>query len=526
MKEVIFSKEARDKLLEGVNLVAKAVSATLGPKGRNAVISRDVAPPIITNDGVTIAASFNKVKDPFVNTGVQMIKEVSAKQNGPGDGTTTATVLAAYMVNEGSRAIEEGQEPIKIKEDLEKSSALAIKHLKEFARPIKTKEELIQVATISVEDELTGQLIGEMMHKVGKDGAITVETSKDVKLEKDMAQGMKFDQGFMTPYFMTNPYRQEAIYEDVPIMVTDHTFSTNEEITHIADGLLEKGMKGMVIVCDDMKGEALTTAVTNTINGVFSFLVIRLPGLDEARTRQGEDIAVSVGAKFISKDIDKLSEVLVDDLGGAEKVMSRVDETVIVRGGGKKKDISSRIKELKAEIKDALSDFDRDQLKGRIARLSGGIGVLRVGAATEQELNYKKHKIEDALAATRVAMDGGVVPGGGMALSRAAVGLGRDILARACVTPFMMIIENAGKDPKKILNKIEAKKDKNVGWNAKTDEIVNMFDAGVIDPCVVVCRAIENAVSMAGMFLTSETLIVDSEKKEEDDPMPGGRKVN
>ncbi len=515
MKEVIFSGDARSKLLEGVNMVAKAVSATLGPKGRNCVISRNAAPPVITNDGVTIAASFNTVVDPYVNTGVQMIKEVSTKQNEPGDGTTTATILAAYLVNEGVKQITSGSDPIEIKDGIESASREVIAKLKSQAKQISTEEEMIQIATIAVEDKETGKLIGEMMHQVGKDGAITVETSKDVKLEKDIAQGMKFDQGFLTPYFMTNPYRQEAVYEDMPILVTDHTISINEELAPLADGLLEKGIKGLVIICDNMKAEALTTAVKNTVEGVFNFLVISLPGLDEQRTNAGQDIAVAVGAKFISKDIDKLLEIKLEDLGEAERIISKQDYTVIVKGGGTKQDIDNRVKVLKEEIKSAISDYDRDQLKERIARLSGGIGVLRIGAATEQELMYKKHKIEDALAATRAAIDEGIVVGGGVALLRIA-GTDDGIIQDAIRQPISHIASNAGKNADTIVDKILAEKNPNFGWDAKTDTFKDLFKAGIVDPVKVTRKAIENAVSMAIMFLTCESLIIElpEEKKE------------
>jgi len=541
-KSVIFGDEARTKLLEGINLVAKSVGATLGPKGRNAILSMNTAPPIITNDGVSIASFFNLVKDPYINTGCQMIKEVATKQNEPGDGTTTATILASALANEGIKYIISGRDPIEIKEGIERASKETIESLKKIAKQVKTTEELIQVATIAVEDEKTGKLIGEMMHEVGKDGAITVETSKDIKLEKDVAKGIKFEQGFATPYFMTNPFRQEAVYEDVPILVTDHTFSINEELSPIADGLAEKGIKGLVIICDDMKNEALTTSVTNTIKGIFHFLVIRLPGLDEERTKQGEDIAVACGARFISKDIDKLENITLKDLGEAERVISKNDNTIIVKGGGSDKKIKDRIKILKEGYKEAISDFDRDKIKERIARLSGGIGVIRIGAATEQELNYKKHKIEDALAATRAAVEEGIVPGGGVALLRLTekevllptkdeefnkenvypmyhfmTNIGEQIFYEAIKSPIRKIVENAGKNPETIIEKILENENPNWGWDAKNNEFKDMIKYGIIDPIKIVRKAIENAVSMAIMLLSSESLIVDipEDKKEE-----------
>ncbi len=540
MKEVIFSQEARSKLLEGVNLVAKAVTATLGPKGRNSILSRDTAPPVITNDGVSIASHFNKVKDPYVNTGVQMIKEVATKQNEPGDGTTTATLLAAELVNEGSKHVLAGVDPIEIKEGLKKSSTETIDKLKKLAIPVDTKEKLIEVATLSVEDTETGKLIGEIMHEVGKDGAVTVETSKDVKLEKDTTDGIKFEQGWITPYMMTNPFRQEAVYEDTPILVTDHIFSINEELVPIMEGLTQKGIKTLMVICDDMKPEPLTTAVKNTLENNFHVLVVRLPGLDEQRTYVGEDIAIACGAKFISKSIDKLDDIKLEDLGEAKRIISKQEYTVIVEGGGVKKDIDNRIKVLKEEIKNAISDFDRDQLKERIARLSGGIGVIRIGAATEQELNYKKMKIEDALAATRAAMEEGVVAGGGVALLRIANGLtgmsglnevvnspgistGRQIFNKAIQSPIRKIAENAGKNPETIIEKILENDNPNFGWDAKTDEYLDLMKSGIIDPVMVTRKAIENAVSMAMMFLTTESLICDFPEEKENKQPVGGR---
>jgi len=524
-KEVIFGDNARAKLLEGINIVSKAVGATLGPKGKNAILSRDTAPPIITNDGVSIASFFNKTKDPWVNVGVQSIKEVATKQNEPGDGTTTAVILAASLANEGVKYILSGRDPIEIKEGIERASKETIEALKKISKPLNSIEELVQVATIAVEDEVTGKLIGEMMHEVGKDGAITVETSKDIKLEKDVAKGIKFEQGFITPYLMTNPFRQEAVYEDVPILVTDHIISINEELSPLADGLLAKGIKGLVIICDDMKNEALTTAVTNTIKNIFSFLVIRLPGLDEERTNQGEDIAVACGAKFISKDIDKLEDVTSQDLGSAERVISKHDYTIIVKGGGSDKKIKDRVKILKQGYKEAISDFDRDKIKERIARLSGGIGVIRIGAATEQELIYKKHKIEDALAATRAAVEEGIVAGGGVVLLRLVKetqDLGEQIFYEAIKAPIKKIVENAGKNPETIIEKILENKNLSWGWDAKKNEFKDLVEAGIIDPIKVTRKAIENAVSMSCMLISSESLICeipdDNETKKQ---MPG-----
>ena len=518
-KEVKTGAAAKAKLLEGVNLVAGPVAATLGPKGRNAILSRDVAPPIITNDGVSIAAWFTKVSDPFVNTGVQMIKEVSSKQNGPGDGTTTATVLAAALVNEGVRHLNSGHDPVELKEGMVRASREALDTLKTIATPVDGDlARLKQVATISVEDEETGALIGELMHQVGKDGAITVETVKDVKLEKDMTDGLKFDSGWLTPYFMTNPFRQESVLEDVPVLVTNHTLSDNAQIVPLADKLAAKGIKGLVIICQHAKGEALNTMVNNHVKGIFAFSVIRLPGLDDLQTFIGQDIATAVGATFIESELTKLQDVEPDDLGSAERVITKQESTVIVKGGGTKDDVAQRIKQLKSEVKEAVSDFDRDQLKERIARLSGGIGVVRIGAATEQELTYKKHKIEDALAATRAAVEEGIVAGGGVTMLRLGqkgirtgeTSLGAQVFYQALSRPLSTIVENAGKNAETIIDRISIEGEPySKGWDARTGTYVDMLDAGIIDPVKVTRSAIENAVSMASMFLTTESLIVD-----------------
>lgn len=514
MKEVIFGDQARTKLLEGVNIIADAVAATLGPKGRNAILARGAAPPIVTNDGVSIASWFNALEDPYVNCGAQMLKEVANKQNEPGDGTTTATVVARALVNNGVRQIRAGNDPLVIKDGIARASAATLERLSKLAKPVETKEQLVQVATIAVEDVETGKIIGEMMHQVGRDGAVTVEVHKNVTLEKDVTDGVVFDQGFLTPYFITNPFRQEAVMEDVPILVTDFTIDHNEELVPIADALMAKNIKAMVIICDDMRKEALTTAVTNTMKGVFSFLVIRLNGLDEQRTKNGEDLAVAVGARFIHRDVDNLEDVTADDLGSAARVVSRFDNTVIVRGAGDKSAISDRVKVLKAEQKDAISDFDRDQLKERIARLTGGIGVIRIGAATEQEVSYKKHKVEDALAATRAAAEEGIVAGGGVALLRlaqsvGAADIGEKVFYDAIQAPITAIAENAGANPETVIERICSIDSITYGWDARTNEYDEMIDRGIIDPVKVTRKAIENAVSMATMFLSAESLIVD-----------------
>jgi chaperonin GroEL len=514
-KKVLFGDEARDKLLEGINLIEKTVGRTLGPRGRNSILSRGgTAAPVITNDGVSISSFFNKIEDLWANEGVQMIKEVASKQNEPGDGTTTATVIAAALSNEGVEQIKDGAEPNALREGINRAAKETIEKLIKSATQISTKEEYVRVAKLSVEDDEIGQIIGEMMFEAGKDGAVTVETSKEAKLEKDMAQGIKFEQGWVSPYMMTNVYRRESVYENAPILVTDQVISTNEQFVHIAEKLIDQKYKAMVIICDEMKGEALHTAITNTIKpeGAFGFLVITLPGLDEWRSRAAEDIAVSVGARFIPKGLEKLDDITVEDLGSAKRVIAKEFETIIVNGGGSKKDVKDRIEAVKAELKSSVTPSDRDLLKERIARLSGGIGVLRIGAATDQELNYKKLKIEDALAATRAAVEEGIVAGGGVALLRCfkeSTDVGENIFYHAIQQPIIKIIENAGKNPETITKKVLAEQNPNYGWDAKTDEYKDLFEAGIIDPVKVTRKAVENAVSMASIFLTAESLIVD-----------------
>lgn len=532
MKMAKRGNEAREKLLEGVNLIADIVGSTLGPKGRNVVLSRNAAAPIITNDGVSIASWFNVVEDPWVNTGVQMIKEVSTKSNIVGDGTTTVTVLAQKLVNEGSKYLAAGIDHIEIVDGIKSASRETLEKLNKIAKPITTKEELIQVATISVEDEETGKLIGEIMHEVGSDGAVTVETSKDVKLEKDIANGMKFDQGFLDDRFMTNPFRQQSIIEEVPILVTNHSFSFDHELVPLIEALVkQENVHGLVIICDIMKGQVLATALKTTMASVmnpgpnsFTFLVIGLPGLDYARMLAGQDIAIACGATFVDKDITPIDQINLEHLGYAKRVIAGREETVIVDGAGSKDKVKERIKELRAELSEAISDEDRDAIKERIARLTGGIGVVRIGAATQQELDYKKLKIEDALAATRAAAEEGVVAGGGVALlrlMREPKNIGEKIFFDAIKAPIRKIAENAGMNSDTVIEKILSNKNVNYGWDAKKNEYKDLVKSGIIDPVKVTRKALENATSMAVMYLTSEGLVVD--KPEEKKPEQPGR---
>ena len=503
------NEDARSKILEGINLVADLVGSTIGPKGKNVVLSEGAGSPIVTNDGVTIATRFNVVEDPWVNTGVQMIKEASMKSNIVGDGTTTTTVIAQSLINSGEKQLLAGQDAhdliASIKEDFKNTTA----KLSKMAKPVKTKQDLIQVATVSTEDTEMGQLIGEIMYEVGQDGAVTVETSKDVKLEKAITEGVKFDQGFVSEYYMTNPRRQEAVFENAPILVTNHIISHDDEIVPLANALAQKNIRVLVIVCDDIKGQALVTTINNSIKGQFNFLVIRLPGLDEARTLAGQDLAIACGANFIDSALKPIEEVSLNDLGSATRVISNREDTVVVGGAGKKSDVKERIAVLRAEIEAAISDYDRDNLRERIARLSQSIGVVRLGAATQQELTYKKHKVEDGLAATRAAMEEGIVLGGGVALLRAIPEKCSELFKSAIRAPITRIAENAGKNADIVVEHLMDLGKPSYGWDARTNEYKDFVKYGIIDPVKVTKKALENAVSIAVGYLSIGGLVVD-----------------
>lgn len=519
-QEVENGSSTLKKILTGINLVARSVGSTIGPKGRNVVISRNNDIPLITNDGVTIARRVNQVKDPWVNTGVQMIKQVSEKSDVVGDGTTTSTVLAANMASEALKHITVGISPMDLKAQIQVAYDKTMKELEKLAIPVTTKEQLIQVATVSVEDEEMGKIIGELMYDVGADGAITVETSRDTKLEKVKTDGISFGQGFHNYYYLQTVLersRWEIDMKDVGIIVTNHTIEDQDQIMAITEKLLQRGVKELVIVCDDMKDEALQLTVENTQKRIFKYVVVRLPGLDEQRMQNGIDIAVACGAKFIDKDIDDLESAEVEDLGSAKRVIVKAYETVIVNGAGKKKDVNARVQELKKEREISVYPEDRDRLKERIARLSGGIGVIKVGTPTPSELEYKQHKLEDGLAATRAASEEGVVPGGGIALFnlyKEGKTPGEKIFYEALLSPIKQIAKNAGANPDTIIEKLR-EQPKSVGWNAKTGEYVDMIENGITDPVKVTKAALQNSTSMAIMFLGIGSHIVNVEDIDE-----------
>ena len=525
-QEVLRGSEARNKILKGINTVAEPIAATIGPKGRNAVISRGSSSPLITNDGVTIARAFGKLKDDYENDGAQMVKGVSIRSNEVGDGTTTSTVLAAAMANEANKLLASGVDPIVLKEGIERAYEKAKKKLEKMSLPVSDMKRLVQVATISVEDDVTGEIIGKMMHDVGEDGAITVETSRDVKFESKITEGIKFEQGFISWHFMTNPIRQETVVDNAPILVTNHVLeSWEDQMLPVTEHLVQKGIKSLTLICDDIKGDALVGAIQNIQAGEFLYNIIRLPGLDEARTDNGRDIAIAVGAEFIDKNVAPFSSITLPQMGYAKRVITKPYETIIVNANGKKKEIAKRIKELKKEKEISIYPEDRDKLKERIARLSQGIGVIRVGSATELELNYKKLKIEDALAATRAAQEEGIVPGGGIALLNLyekSDHPGEKVFYESLKEPFRRIAENAGKNAGALEEKVLTLP-LGEGWDAKNDKYVDMLESGIIDPVKVTKAALQNSTSMALMFISMDSHIVGIEEDSDKQTPPQGR---
>lgn len=523
-QEVQKGDKALKNILKGIKMVSDSVGMTIGPRGKNVIVSGEAGSPMVTNDGVTIARNFAMAEDEWVNTGVQLVKQVSERSNVVGDGTTTSTVLASHMAEEALRHLTVGASSVEMKEDIQKAHDRAQEKLKKIAKTIKTKEELIQVATVSVEDKEMGRIIGELMHEVGEDGAITVETSRDVKLEKIKTDGLKFDQGFANFWYLQTPLeraRQEVDAKDVGVLVTNCKLEYQDQIMPITEKLTAQGIKELVIICDDITEEALQMTVDNTQRKTFKYTVVRLPGLDDHRTYNGIDIATALGAKFIDRNIDTMEQVELEDLGSAKRLVVRPYETIIINGSGKKKDVDNRIQELKREKEISIYPEDRDRLKERIARLSGSIGIIKVGTPIESELVYKQHKLEDGLAATRAAWEEGVVAGGGIALFELyeeGKTAGEKIFNEALLAPLKKIAENAGKNPETIIEKLR-EREAGIGWDAKKDEFVDMIKNGIIDPVKVTRAAIQNSTSMAIMYLGVGSHIVNI--KDEEDKKEG-----
>ncbi|MFH1822080.1 MAG: chaperonin GroEL [Patescibacteria group bacterium] len=527
-KQIIYSEQARKNLKRGVDKLANAVKVTLGPKGRNVVIDRSFGAPTISKDGVTVAKEV-ELEDKVENLGAEIIKEVASKTNDvAGDGTTTATILAQAMIAEGLKLVSSGVSPAEIRKSIEKKVASIVSNLKTMSKPISTQEEIAQVASISANDKEIGKKIAEAMEKVGKDGVVTVEEGQSFGVELEVVEGMQFDKGYVSPYMITNPDSMKAEFENPYILITDKKIASIQEILPMLEKMAQAGKKDLVIIADEIEGEALATFVVNKLRGTFNVLGIKAPGFGDRRKAMLDDIAALTGGRVISEEVGlKLEKIEFEDLGQARKVVASKDDTTIVDGKGDSEKIKSRIEQIKREIEASDSDFDKEKLQERLAKLSGGVAVIKVGAATETEMKEKKDRIEDALHATRAAQEEGIVAGGGLALAEAGQAFeeltdkkadepGAKIIDTAILEPIKQIAANAGKDGSLILFNIirENKKgNKNIGYNAATDKFENMFEAGIVDPTKVVRSALENAASAAIMFLTIETVIADKPEK-------------
>jgi len=538
-KQILFNEEARTSLNEGVNKLADAVRVTLGPKGRNVVLDKGFGAPTITNDGVTIAKEV-ELEDKFENMGAELIKEVASKTNDvAGDGTTTATILTQSMVNEGLKNVAAGANPMILKRGIDKAAKKVVEKLKEISKPVKTNEEIAQVASISANDKEIGQVIAKAYDKVKKDGVITVEESQSFGLELDVVEGMQFDNGYISPYMITDSEHMKAEFDDPSILITDKKISSLQEVLPLLEKLAQSGKKELVIIAEEIEGEALATFVVNKLKGTFNVLGVKAPGFGDRRKEMLHDIAVLTGGKVISEDVGlKLENTEVSDLGQAHKVISTKEETTIVEGKGEEQAIKDRVKQIRTELENSDSDFDKEKLQERLAKLAGGVAVIKVGAATETEMKEKKHRVEDAKEATRAAMEEGIVPGGGIALIRASESLeelevkdniektGVNILKRAVETPLEQIAKNAGQSGEVILNKVKESKDSH-GYNAEDDKFEDLVQAGIVDPTKVTRSALQNAASVSAMLLTTETAITDKPEENEgkgNSPqgMPGG----
>ncbi len=535
-KQIIYSDDARHKLLAGVNTLANAVKVTLGPKGRNVVLDKGFGAPTITKDGVTVAKEI-EVEDKFENAGVELVKEVASKTNDDvGDGTTTATVLAQAIVREGMKNVTSGTNPVALKRGIDKCVEAIVKELKDkIAKPVE-ENEIANVASISANDKEIGQKIADAMKQVGKDGVITVEESQSFGMDIEVVQGMRFDKGYASPYMVTSAERMEAEYQNPYILITDKKISSIHDILPLLEKVAQSGKKELVIIAEEVEGEALTTLVLNKLRGTFNVLAVKAPGFGDRRKEMLQDIAVLTGGKVITEELGlKLDNTSLEDLGRAHKVTATKETTTIVKGEGDKQMLADRVAQIRKLIDQTDSDFDREKLQERLAKLAGGVAVIRVGAATETEMKEVKHRIEDAVGATKAAVEEGVVPGGGVALIRAVQAVdtlkleGEEaiavaILRRALEEPLRQIAANAGVDGSIVVDAVKKATDIHTGYNAVTGEYKNMIKEGIIDPAKVTRSALQNAASIAGMFLTTEAIVTDLPKKDEPamPPMGGG----
>ena len=528
-KEIIFSDDARNKLYAGVRKLNDAVKVTMGPRGRNVLIQKSFGAPAITKDGVTVAKEI-ELKDTLENMGASLVREVASKTNDQaGDGTTTATVLAHAIFKEGLRNVTAGANPIEVKRGMDKFSAAVIEELKKSSKKVSGKKEIAQVATISANnDSAVGDLIADAMERVGKDGVITVEEAKSINDELNVVEGMQFDRGYLSPYFITNAEKMLVELSSPLVLLFDKKITNLKDLLPVLEQVQKSG-KPLLIIAEDIEGEALATLVVNKLRGVLNISAVKAPGFGDRRKAMLEDIAILTGGTVISEELGRtLESASMADLGQAERIVIDKDNTTIVGGAGKKKDIDARVSQIKAQIAETTSDYDREKLQERMAKLSGGVAVIKVGAATETEMKEKKDRVDDALNATKAAVDEGIVIGGGAALIRAGLSvklalsgdelIGADIVKRALFAPLRQIAENAGFDAGVVANKVEQGSDKKFGFNAANGEYVNMFEAGIIDPVKVERIALQNAVSVASLLLTTEATV--SEIKEEKPAMP------
>ncbi len=534
-KELDFDIEARTRLKAGVDKLARAVKVTLGPKGRNVVLDRKFGSPTVTKDGVSVAKEV-ELEDPVENMGAQMVKEVATKTSDlAGDGTTTATVLAQAIFAEGLKNVTAGANPMGIKRGIDKAVEQVVEELKKISQDTKGKKEIAQVGAISANnDPEIGELIADAMEKVGKDGVITVEEARGLETTLETVEGMQFDRGYLSPYFVTDPERMEAVLEDPMILIHDKKISSMKDLLPILEKVAQMG-KPLLIIAEDVEGEALATLVVNKLRGTLKVCAVKAPGFGDRRKAMLQDIAILTGGQVISEEVGfKLENAVVSDLGSAKRVVIDKDNTTLVDGAGEADKIKGRIEEIRVSIDKSTSDYDREKLQERLAKLSGGVAVINVGAATETEMKEKKARVEDALHATRAAVEEGIVPGGGVALLRAQAALGAfkldradeqvgvDILRRALEAPIRQISTNAGAEGSIVVEKVRESKDANFGYNALTDEYEDLVEAGVIDPTKVVRTALQNASSIAGLLLTTEAVVVERPEEEKGGGAPGG----
>src|SRR5512139_1972553 len=530
-KDIRFSEDARNRVLRGVDLLADAVTVTLGPKGRNVVLEKSWGSPTVTKDGVSVAKEI-QLEDKFENMGAQMVKEVASKTSDlAGDGTTTATVLSRAIFGEGLKLVAAGHDPMSIKRGIDKAVAKVVEELKSISKPTRDRDEIAQVGTISANnDKAIGSILAEAMDKVGKEGVITVEEAKGLETTLDLVEGMRFDRGYLSPYMVTDPERMECVYDDCYILINEKKISSMKDLLPLLEAVAKSG-KPLVIIAEEVEGEALATLVVNKIRGTLKVVAVKAPGFGDRRKAMLEDIAILTEGKMIAEELGiKLENVTVKDLGRAKRIIIDKDNTTVVEGAGKKSAIEGRITQIRAQIEDTTSDYDREKLQERLAKLAGGVAVVKVGAATEIEMKEKKARVEDALHATRAAVEEGIVPGGGVVLIRALPALdkvrasaddniGLDIVRRALEEPIRQIAENAGVEGSIVVQKVKDGTGA-FGFNAETEEYEDLLTAGIIDPTKVTRVALQNAASIAGLMVTTECMVTEIPEKEKTPPMP------